>query len=198
MPLGICCKRGCSKPLSDSRRHAQCTACLQRFHLKCSLPSADIINNNEYLCSSCRDFIFPFNNIETIDLLELFNENVFVNSIMLNKCKCASCKKNIKINNPAAHCSYCSNYFHLNCEKLSKSDFPLSSTWCCSICIMKNLPFSQIGDDNLSMTLHGMNDESVSILTEGAPSFSLKSLLDDMPGQKFDTDQFINNTILSK
>ena len=48
------------------------------------------------------------------------------------------------------------------------------------------------------MTLHGMDDESISILAEGTPSFSLRSLLDEMPGQKFDTDQFISNNIHSK
>ena len=48
------------------------------------------------------------------------------------------------------------------------------------------------------MTLNGVADETISILAEGAPSFSIKSLLDEIPGQKFDTDEFMTDTILSK
>ena len=116
---------------------------------------------------------------------------------MAKKCKCAVCKKNIKKNHPA-HCCFCSNYFHLKCEKFSKPHFPLPSTWSCSLCMLNNLPFSKLGDEDMTMTLHGMDNESIGILVEGAPSFSLKSLLDEMPGQKFDTDQFMNDTILSQ
>ena len=139
--------------------------------------------------------MFPFNNIETKDLLELLNENVFKDSIMFKKCKCGACKRNIKQNNPAARCSYCKNFFHLKCEKLNKYDFPIPSSWCCSLCILKNLPFSNLGDDIMTMTLHGMDDESISTLAEGAPSFSIKSLLDEI---SYDTDQFISETITSK
>ena len=40
-----------------------------------------------------------------------------------------------------------------------------------------------------------MDDESISILAEGAPSFSIKSLLDEI---LYDTDEFISETITSK
>ena len=40
--------------------------------------------------------MFAFNNIETGDLVELFNENLFMDSILLKKSKCAGCKKYIK------------------------------------------------------------------------------------------------------
>ena len=40
----------------------------------------------------------------------------------------------------------------------------------------------------MTMTLHGIDDESISIIVEGTPSFSIKSLLDEMPGPKFETD----------
>ena len=142
MPLDVCGKRECSEPLSNNRNHTQCIICLQRFHPKCSLPIDSLRNNNDdFICSSCRGLVFPFNNIETINLIELYNENVFIDSITSKKYKCGGCKKAIKRNNPAAHCSFCSNYFHLKCEKLSKVDFPLPSTWLCSLCILKCLPF---------------------------------------------------------
>ena len=179
MPLEICGNRQCSKLLSHDENFPKCVICFQRFHRKCSLPISDL---NDFHCSSCMELVFPFNNIETRDLFELFNENVFIDNMVSKKCKCAGCRKYIKKNNPAAHCYYCSNYFHLKCEKLSKPDFPLPSTWCCSLCILKNLPFSQIGDDNMNMTLYEMDHESINTLTDGAPSFSLKSLLDVIPG----------------
>ena len=47
----------------------------------------------------------------------------------------------------------------------------------------------------MTMTLHGMDDESIGILEKGAPSFSIKSLLDEISN---DSDQFISDTILSK
>ena len=133
MSLGICGKRECRKPLSDKKKHAQCIMCLQRFHPKCHLPitdNSDNNDNNEFICPACREFMFPFNNIETEELFELFNKNVFKDSFVRKKCKCGACQKVIKLNNPAANCSICSNYFHLKCEKLSKLDFPLPSTWC--------------------------------------------------------------------
>ena len=199
MLLGICGKKGCSQPLSRKRNCVQCVICAQCFHAKCSIPITDYGNNNiEFQCFACRELMFPFITLETEELFELFNENVFKDSIIPRKCKCACCKKNIKQNNTAAHCSICSNYFHLKCENLSKPDFPLPSTWCCSFCILKRLPFSTIGDENMTMTLHGMNDENISTLAEGATSFSIKSLLDEMSGQNFETDQFMNNTIHSK
>ena len=181
MPLDICSKTECSKPISNHKKVSQCISCFQRFHPKCSLPCTDlykVVNNNiDFFCSTCREQIFPFNNIETEDLFGIFNENVFKDSIVSKKCKCAECKKYIKKNNPAAHCHFCSDFFHLKCQKLSKPDFPLPLTWCCSFCILKNLPFSKITDDNMTMTLHGMDDEYISTL---------------------DTDQFMSEGILSK
>ena len=90
MSLGICSKTQCSKPLSKNGNSAQCVICLKRFHQKCSsnaIQKKDVKNfaNNifDFYCSDCSELMFPFNNIETKDLLELLNENVFKDSIML-------------------------------------------------------------------------------------------------------------------
>ena len=167
MSLDVCGISECSKPLSRDGSLPKCIICNRRFHRKCSMRTnainMDLDSNFEFTCSACRSLMFAFNNIETGDLVELFNENVFMDSILLKKSKCAGCKKYIKKNNPAAHCYYCLNYFHIKCEKLSKPDFPLPSSWCCSLCILNNLPFSKIGDENMIMTLHGMDDEYVYI-----------------------------------
>ena len=63
---------------------------------------------------------------------------------------------------------------------------------------MKTLPFGNINDENIKLTNHGMSDDSVDFVLDNCPSFSIKSLLDQMSGQKIDTDQFMSNTILSK
>ena len=47
----------------------------------------------------------------------------------------------------------------------------------------------------MTMALHSMDDESISIPGEGAPSFSIKSLLDQISK---DSEQFISDTIHSK
>ena len=152
-----------------------------------------------YTCHTCMNVLFTFNNVETSDeLYYLLNENVIFNSPRTKKCKCGSCKKRLKLNMPAAHCTNCLNYYHLKCEVLCKKDFPLSLTWYCSACTLKELPFSNIGDDNMSLTMQGYSDEITTSFIEKAPSFSIKSLLDEIPGQTFGTDQFLSDTVSSK
>ena len=95
MPLGICGKRGCSKPLSHNKSHAQCILCLRRFHQKCHLPIVVSYNSsdNELICSACREHMFPFNNVKTEDLFELFNINVFKDSIIAKNVNVPSAEK---------------------------------------------------------------------------------------------------------
>ena len=47
----------------------------------------------------------------------------------------------------------------------------------------------------MTLTIHGMDDESIGNLETGAPSFSIKCLLDEISN---DSDQFISDTIHSK
>ena len=126
----VCGKPECSKSVSCKNPNAvRCCFCQKNFHAKCSLSTRDymvlISNNIDFYCNSCRNSIFPFNNIETSDdLFNIFNDTP-TNSLACKKCKCGFCKKIIKINTPAAHCSECLNYFHLKCEGLCKNDFPI-------------------------------------------------------------------------
>ncbi len=201
MALGICGKPECGKLLSHRRQHVQCCSCFQEFHIKCSLPTKDFVTLIEkcvgFYCALCRHTIFPFNDLVTDDLLQLFNENVFADNILAKKCKCGYWKKNIKRNMPAAHCLECSNYFHLKCEQLCKKDFPLNETWICAHCICKTLPFSKITDNDMNLTNHGLDNETIFYLEQRTSSFSMRSLLDQIPGQKFDSDQFISDSMTS-
>ena len=63
---------------------------------------------------------------------------------------------------------------------------------------MNALPFSSISDENMKLTNHGLTDDIIDFVGGKCPSFSIKSLLDKMPGQKIDTDQFMSNNIQSK
>ena len=60
------------------------------------------------------------------------------------------------------------------------------------------VPFSSINDENMKLTNHGLTDEDIDFVEDKCPSFCITSLLDQMPGKKIDTDQFMSNTILSK
>ena len=45
--------------------------------------------------------------------------------------------------------------------------------------------------------MHGFDEDSTELLKD-VPSFSIQTLLDQLPGQKFDTDEFVSDSIESK
>ena len=57
--------------------------------------------------------------------------------------------------------------------------------------------FFNIDDNNMLLTIYGCNSNVIETLDHG-PSFSLKSLLDEMPMQHFNTDEFISDSVRSK
>ena len=63
---------------------------------------------------------------------------------------------------------------------------------------MKSFPFSSVTDENIKLTNHGLSDDNIEFAVNNCPYFSIKSLLDQMPGQKIDTDQFMTNNIHSR
>ncbi len=138
------------------------------------------------------DIIFPFHNVDNTDLHNVFNEYNVIDSC----CKCGECKKKIRKNMPAAHCFDCHKYFHLKCARHYDKHAPLD--WACSACTIKSLPFSKVNDEIMKLAIHGFDDETIEFINEKSPSFTIQSLLDKIPGQKFDTDQFLGNSINSK
>ena len=140
------------------------------------------------------DLIFPFQNIDTKDLLSIFCEY----TVTERKVRCSGCNKGIPKGISVAHCCKCQCYFHLKCEKLRKDGIALLPDWICMGCTMKILPFSNINDENMKLVNKGLNDEDIEFVLDKCPSFSIKSLLDQMPGQKIDSNQFMSNTIHSK
>ena len=140
------------------------------------------------------DVTFPFQGINNNTLFSIFCDY----ELTKRKLFFYDCRKRTEIGTYVAYCCECHNYFHLKCEKVNKNDIPLPHDWICSRCTMKTLPFGNINDENMKLANHGLNNECIDFLIDKCPSFSIKSLLDEMPGKKINTDQFMSNSILSK
>ena len=115
----------------------------------------------------------------------------------MKKNKCGHCARRVKQNVSYVHCNYCSNFFHLKCQNVTKKDFPLASNWHCNKCSLNSLPFSSVPEDSFLLHLQGLSDESVEALSN-FPSFTIQSLLDQLPGQNFNSDDFLSDSIESK
>jgi len=72
-----------------------------------------------------------------------------------------------------------------------------SPNWECDQCVTQQLPFSCINNNELSAIKHGFRDSYSDVLA-ALPGFSIQSLLDQMPAQKFNTDEFLSYSINSK
>ena len=101
--------------------------------------------------------------------------------------KCSWCKKKLSKNHRDNHCQLCFKTFHKKC---------LQTTFCYS-CSSKELPFCNIDDVVLGLTLEGKDNFAERI--NSYPSFSVKTLLDKFPGEiKIETDNFLSKGINSK
>ena len=200
----LCGAYNCNKQISARNCSIKCSHCMHFFHVKCSIKMREFESlqdkNIDWFCIECRDTIFHFNTIETTsELCKILYEDIFSNFPARNKkTKCIFCSKTIKQNMPASYCSHCLSYYHLKCSGHNKQKNPLPLNWQCTKCIIKTLPFSDTDDESLKLILHGFDETNINILTDNVPSFSLKSLLDKMPGQHFSTDDFLDDTIQSK
>ena len=65
--------------------------------------------------------------------------------------------------------------------------------WQCFSCVSDAMPFSHIDINELFLEL-----ENKPSLINTTPNFTMQSLLDQMPGQNFETDEFTSESISSK
>ena len=154
--------------------------------------------NSRLFCNSCIPDIFPFSNIDN----EEFNDNFSIYSQPgqpkpCKTTKCNHCMKRVNQNVSFVYCTNCSKFYHLDCSNVKKKDFPLPNEWHCNKCSLNCLPFSGITDDNLLLNLQGLTTENADSLSN-LPSFTIQSLLDQLPGQNFSTDDFLSDSIESK
>jgi len=190
----------CLRSVALRYQDITCDLCHKFFHRKCSLKLADYQNlvnlNVGWICGACRNDTFPFHNVEAaLEFKQLFIDDPFNGLALEANKKCGNCNKRIKRSFPATFCSGCSNYFHIKCSYTTKSDFPLADDWQCQRCTLGCLPFASINKNSLLLAMQGIDgDDSF----DNIPSFSIKSLLDKLPGQKFSTDEFMSDSITSK
>ena len=181
----------------------QCEICLSFFHSKCSIKTKDyqILTNSNigWMCNFCRSNIFPLHNVETREEFEdALNDNIYDKLTTMNKkMKCNGCNAKIKKNFPALFCKSCNMPFHIKCSKSSNKFDRCPNSWECSQCSLKALPFSSTDQNTFLLSLSGSSEAVIESLDK-VPSFSLQSLLDDIPGQRFNTDEFLSNTIKSR
>ena len=114
------------------------------------------------------------------------------------KTKCDTCSRNIKKGANIPQCTTCNKFNHLQCVKLTKKNSSsLPPDWQCNKCCTQSLPFSEITNDDFLLTVEALDKKSAEFL-KNVPSFSIQTLIDKLPGQKFDTDEFISDTVESK
>ena len=69
--------------------------------------------------------------------------------------------------------------------------------WTCPKCLLSELPFNKTTNEDLLSNLLGLDKTSTEFI-KNTPSFNIKTLLDSLPGENFDKDDFVSNTISSK
>ena len=120
-----------------------------------------------------------------------------VNNLNHKKVKCGVCNKNILKRFQLISCG--GKYFHLKCSRETKDVFSRlkerAENWDCTKCSSTLFPYSNVDDDKLYFEIKSLPDSDQ---INFAPSFSIQSLLDQFPGQNFDTDEFLSDTISSK
>ena len=188
----------CYKIVCERNRNIKCDICLSFFHIKCSIKTTDYEKlDKNWICCTCSSDIFAFSNIESNDdFVQIFSDNMPKMVSLPKKSKCGECNHKIKNNFPYICCSICSCYFHISCSGNSGKNFLNVESWSCSKCLLGLLPFSTIDQNALLLTLDGCNQHEIEQLNKD-PSFSIKSLLDKMPGQKFNTDEFLSDNTKS-
>ena len=110
------------------------------------------------------------------------------------KTKCNFCKKTIAKSLTPRKCFKCNKKYHKKCTGGSH----YTAQWLCNFCINSDLPFFNLDTNNLLLTLEG-KDQISSENLEILPSFSIKSLLDKIPGTlKIETSDNMSDSVVSK
>ena len=183
----------------------KCVICSKAFHKKkdCSLMDAHVLKkildrDKEWICGECNIMITPFATLENSELIEIFAENAQNHQPKPNKkTKCGHCNKKVRMNVSFVYCPCCSKFFHIKCSDTKKVNFPLPPDWQCNQCVLKLLPCSTLSDNNLLLFLKGFTSDEIDNLSN-LPSFNIQSLLDQISGQNFNTDEFLSHSINSK
>ena len=77
---------------------------------------------------------------------------------------CGFCLKPVAITHKAIFCDICNFWVHKKCNNTSDLDYNQlitddTNTWSCQKCLHKEMPFHEIPDEALKLTLEGKNSE---------------------------------------
>ena len=130
----------CSRPVPNVSFNLKCFICKKFYHKKTecsSLNAYDITNisnrNFEWICNTCNYDVFPFDNIYSDELIDIFKPTIQNNQPMpTKKTKCGHCSKKVK-QNVFIFCRKCSKFYHLNHYNFKKQQFPLPNDWQCDL-----------------------------------------------------------------
>ena len=108
--------------------------------------------------------------------------------------KCCACRKTISKTFLPIVCVICENKFHKKCVNIKANQ----NRFVCDACTSSELPFFQMSDNELSLLTSGIEVSPTANL-ETLPSFSIKTLLDKLPGKvTIQTGDFTSDFINSK
>ena len=113
------------------------------------------------------------------------------------KCtKCNQCNKTMHYNQVEIKCHVCNKYYHSKCANVSFEDFKQFYSWVCDTCdICDTLPFSALDNNKLYLSLQA-KDLPISDNISISQSFTIKTLLDKIPGHvTIQTQDFLSDTI---
>ena len=171
----------CNAFLPLHLRNISCVVCEKYFHIKCTnLKSKNhfvTLSNNgtPWICHICLPPPAP-----------------------IRKVKCGRCRKTVPRNNIGINCNSCHKDFHSHCSGISFQKYSEMPNWYCDGCTISVLPFSNLNNSDLGLTLHGKEIPSRENLSM-FPSFTIQSLLDRIPGNiTIQTDDFLSDSIESK
>ena len=122
-------------------------------------------------------------------------------AVSREKGKCRQCRKFMPEILRVINCDTCNKFYHVKCCRTTQKAFHnlkmRTELWCCMKCLSKLLPFSNLDNNELYLEMQATPIPSSDIV-QGIPSFTIQSLLDEMPGQNYETDEFMSEIITSK
>ena len=119
-------------------------------------------NDKGILCGKCNTWV----HIKCSKVSVIEYENYQINVEEIFKCKnCKKwgiCEKTTASNHRKLNCSICSRYIHLKCNKFDKNDHDYYKKnnkliFFCINCLGENLPLQNLKDNELMLTLAGIN-----------------------------------------
>ena len=186
----------CDKTIPIRNRIIKCDLYIIFFHVKCcginykTFRSIKESNNDTWHCKSCVA-------VDSFIINEIHLNIVPMQTKTKKKSKCGKCLKSMHSHLEVINCDTCQKYFHLKCSGITKNIFLelklKNEKWICFKCVSNLLPFSHLDNNELFLEM-----ENKANLLNSTPCFTIHFLLDEMPGQNFETNDFMGENISSK